>query len=947
VTGHHIYTRSWFEYGSKSQNAGTFTVELTDGIFGDGAGDVIYDRLNPMCASVSEALAPRDSGQSLLRVYHLPPDTVVVCRSWFVTDQITGRGTVPYAYSLIFRGESRLGFLRNPEAAFRPEAMEPYQEFCARVTADAPAAMSVRYNPKREDYSLPPTFEKADWTREFRMERDSFVAFFASLGKAVCGRGDAKVGVILPKDANGERFVLAALASLPMLMKKKFGAASRWTGMMDGRASGAAKGLQLLCYYDETPASDSGFPVVDLTGAGRHERLDAPPTSYAGWLWDKLDDTEARAQFEAFLSERFGAAQDRMPFEVIDCCHILWELFLVKRVPVSFERAMPIVKLITDCFAKNFSRFPFISEKLEECLLRVREGFVQNLPLVGAEFYQALCLLAANGHEMAKALVYDLYKQFRGGAGGRMLSIALTYYAGILHQPNRRTDPRALEVLRENLSGGDPRCVRIAQDALRRDCQLRREVMLTDAAEAEEAFSAYRETAAELYRSMGRLPEEVFTIPENPHLERLYTLTKYDISSLGCVPSPARWAELSRLLGELSQELVVKFLSELYPTMPKERKVEYFHFFDQNAPRLPSVLLKCGQPIRDDVERQYFQMFAEEWKREERPLGDGQTWQTAGLWLDKLETIGFLPGDRIFGGIREGVGLNRDALVEISASLSVESMQTVIRLYGATAAMERTLERIRRIDGADSWREDSEPVQLCPPSETPDIDDCKNRMDYWEKRGMESWALKMSAALIQDGLFSPDLYLELRRAQREQPRQRSGVLDAADVIDVLSAVRELEKKPKGFRRQLIQCFKEYLSSRWRSISHVSVFSAQNVVSAFAKLAESDFKQELGRRVWQVLLGAGCEQATLNIYYPAGRRTARESSSPPALWQGIVAAVAALLGIAAGALLLFFGNGLYTPWMGGGISLVVPYVLAFLILVATVLRIVFYSLRKRG
>jgi len=190
-----------------------------------------------MCATVPEAVAPRNTGRSLLRIFHLSPDTTIVGRSWFITDEITGRGTVPYAYNLIFRGRNdREAFLNHPAKAFSSDAHEPYRSFCARVITDAPAPISAEYDPKSADYTDQFVFSRNDWIESFGFDENLFTNYFANLYKAVCSRGNNKVGVILPgergqreKDGQrGELLILATLSLLPMFMKKS--SARRHTG---------------------------------------------------------------------------------------------------------------------------------------------------------------------------------------------------------------------------------------------------------------------------------------------------------------------------------------------------------------------------------------------------------------------------------------------------------------------------------------------------------------------------------------------------------------------------------------------------------------------------------------------------------------------------------------------------------------------------------------------
>ena len=227
---------------------------------------------------------------------------------------------------------------------------------------------------------------------------------------------------------NSEKFILATLSLLPRFMKRKFAAVSKWTGMMDGSGCNAVNGIQLLCYYEELPVSESGFPVIDLTGAGKHANIAAPTfpeANYTAWIWENMDEYRKLFDYDEFVESTFLSVLNKIPFEVIANTYLLWQYRNVD----NYEIAKISLLLIAGSFAKNFSKFEFIDNTLEKVIGRL----LKNLEISDYDDkkVQATCVLAANGSAGAKKLVEALFSELKSGECWDRLAIVLQYYKSV------------------------------------------------------------------------------------------------------------------------------------------------------------------------------------------------------------------------------------------------------------------------------------------------------------------------------------------------------------------------------------------------------------------------------------------------------------------------------------------------------------------------------------
>ena len=793
--GHHIYTRSWFELGSRTPNAGTFTVELTSGIFGAKTDDIVYNRLNPICATVPEALAPLNSGRSILRVFHPLPDTTVINRLWYVTDAITGRGPVPYAHSLIFRGNEKNDindendinetFLLSPQKAFEPNAMEPYESFCARVNPNSPIPTSDKYDPQYVDYMLPYSLSQREWIDNFGFNKERFANFFVSLGRAVCVTGSSKVCVVLPvrtdnmapqRITGGEELILATLSILPMFMKKKFGAASNWKDSMDGNPGRALSNMQLICCYGEPPYSDSKFTIIDLTrpaltgtdltgtslvgtslagtdltGTGGFDRVETLSFSdkiFGEWVWDNIDKPKELDKFEAFMKKNFtegeAAVLGKMPFYVVASCFLLWSRFGEGRTLVKFESAVSIAKLITESFAKNYKKFPFIHTCLNDCMQIIEDGLMADIKdklekKLPDYIVAAICMLANNGDDRAKQLLTIMHNHSCMKADWKNVAATTTYYAEFLELSSKTrvtaadadavgsegvgsagvasayggastaaragagvvagasvySDPVRFcrERLNECLKYTDPTVSKIAADALNKYCvSLRYKGLKTrDNNEFRNIFDEYEKVVNELDYH-GKLSASLFRSPDIDSFGAIYpdtaenylSISIHDVKKLGYIPVPAYWNDARVWLDPLvpKNNKLKKELFELYlRAVPEEKKHEYMREIVSKYDQLPPILMSFGNPLRVVTGKALVEKFAKLWQESAFDLSSDETWDFVDTWQKKLESMGIETSDGIFEAIRQTIKLDHEGLLEISGILSPEAIRIITNLY--------------------------------------------------------------------------------------------------------------------------------------------------------------------------------------------------------------------------------------------------------------------------
>jgi hypothetical protein len=976
MKGHHIYTRSWFEYGSNAKNAGTYTVELTPDLFRDNRDEAIYSKLNPKCAAVPEALAPRNSDVSLFRIFHPFPDVTVTCRSWFVTDEITGRGTVPYTTSLVFQGEDNRRFLLAPAKAFDASSYEPYGSYIRRVRPDAPAAPSDRYDPHDEDYARPAAFTADDWARGLGFDAELFGIFYVSLCRAVAGKAGAKVGVRLPRGIDSEKLILATLSILPMCLKRKFGAASAWTGLMDGAASAAIDGMQLICYYDEYPMSDAGHPVIDMTPERRHRNLgdailgagatNIYPSAYAAWVWDNIGDPAALSGFEKFINTTFRAVIDKMPLEVLSTCFYLWRLFVDERPELTFERAAEATALITEAFARSVSRFPFLEENLKICLHVIGDALPSGN--FKPAHIQAICKLAENGNAQAEALVGPLYERYREAERWDALAPMLGHFAAALlgEKEAGGASGRAAQFLLDGLKARDEECAAVSQDALLKFAYRLRGAIISEGASSDANVNEYKNVTKAL-STKSRLPSSFFALPDVTAVrsEDWLRLEIFNIRDLRYAPTAKQWGPIVSLLARFSERDVTEMAKLYWGAVRESDRAAYIGELDA-AEAYEAIGLYVRYPhilgdIRGAVEEIYTGIFSAAWVAAGREIGDDATWGFIGAWLAKLKAIGFRDGDGIFNVMKLRIGLREPQLRAMAREISEGALDIIGELWGDTGGdVAETAAFMRNVDYAAADPYDVSREERLYREIVSGVADggrarlyAQRLLRWYEREEFPrlEWAVTIVAAEMpqSNGRFNVDDVFRLREGKRQATEPSGAAGRLADTIRTLNIVldrceryHELQNTTARMASALAREINEYVST------NAPMFADRSVSREFRALREAiryeyqDSVSKLGKSIYSALMESGAQvsDSVLSDYATVSRRRRdereREQSRQPATLAIVLGALALILAAVCVMALSKAGGFAQVPSaMGDTQSTYIPLALAVLVLATSI------------
>lgn len=945
MRGHHIYTSSWFKYGSNIRNPGTYTVELTGGLFGSNTEEIVFN-LNQMCASVPESLAPRNTDQSLLRIYHILPDSTVVSRSWFVTDEITGRGTVPYTYSLIFRGNDNEDFLYNPAGACDIKSAEPYQSFRRRAGVDGPTESS-RYYDHSKEYNSPFPFDQNKWKTVFGLDDELFLKYYISLGRAICFRGNARIAVILRKDWDGEKFILATLSLLPLFMKRKFAAASRWTGMMDGSGSTAVNGIHLLCYYDESPVSESGFPVIDFTGAGRHANIAAPSFSttesmFARWIWENIDKHGRLISYESFLESWFSGVLDKMPFIVVANIFYLWQ----NRDIDNYDLAKECLLLVAESFPRNFGKYAFISSTLKTIINRLRER-IETSDFEN-EIVQAACLLAKNGSTDARKLVQELFGVFKQKKCWGKLAIVLKYYRSVILGSDAENvgeeGENALRKLGLCLDNKDKECAKIALESLIDRCQnLRKAVLQSDRVMAEGCLSEYKLLSSNIknIKGVSAFPDTFFQINDITEInatvaEHFYNLEKFHVEELSYTPTIEHWLRTVNRVINIEVEHRRELWRLYYRRIP-DRKKCLDKLERQN--QVLAELAESSADVNREVAEYYKNNFISKWKTAAFPLDSDQTWEYLKKWHERLSKVKPVEKE-VLEYIRRQIALNEENIVSLAEGLSTEYIQMAAELYRDVGPLNKILEDIKKVDQSAAEKDeylyfDGLGEKAYPNPPLPII----RRMHYWHNKTANA-PVKWSFAVAEgdSGSIDLDLYLALRRSKKNAGAEETGVLELlhqfADIVAGHYKNRFDFDTDKLIRNSITRSkeIKQKISNRY--------FEKTDVLAEFKNLRDLPIKEVIGTTIYN-LLGNRVDEKIRDVYWPQKIKSFDDVADPVILViLGIFIVVISLMG-----LLSLEGENVIPHLCSSTVLMISPYVLAALIIVVSFISAV--SLLKEG
>ncbi|MDR0935256.1 MAG: hypothetical protein LBM98_01075 [Oscillospiraceae bacterium] len=924
MRGHHIYCRSWFKYGSNVKNAGTYTIELSpEDILGANSDDVLMKRVEPLCATVPEALAPRDSGVNILRLYHPAPDTSIVSRSWYVNDIITGRGTVPYTFSLIFSATDNENFMKFPVTAFTIDAFEPYKSFAGRVSDDAPAKPFAKYDPKAEDYTAPHTSGGDVWGNIFN--KNKFTDFYVSLCKAVCSnKSNEKVAVILPKNADGERFILAVFTLLPVFIKKRFGAASAWTGLMDGSGSTAVNGLQLLCYRDELPASEAKYPVIDLSG-----NYNLPPfnitrqeAELAAWVWDNIENKSELDKFENFLNDNFTEVLEKMPFEVIAIAYDMWQNFTVNRgnmqnPPLALAAEMLVT--IAAKFTKNFAKFEFIKTVLDSCVKKISADAAGGADTseITVEVIRKICVLASNGAE-TRDLLDNLYKRLYNDKSWDKLAVVLTYYASVLSDPNSsgKMESYICNVFLECLNCGERDCEGIAQDSIAKFCIRKRQIALSVANNSTEPLEKYIEYSSVLF-SINKLSAQLFFLPESVSketqaIENFYELEKFDIKRLDYIPDAAHWKTAVNWAAKLDAErqgvlykLYFEKIAEKFAFLETLEKLNYAHFLIRGENSKIAAVLEL-----------YIQAFL---RGLSGAIESAGFWAYVQSWLERFDRLE-LTSYGVRAVMKERIALSTGTLRKLAAIAPPETISTIKTLYDKDGEITEGSDLCSRIDAVKNGRDSyGAIVSELNDHSIQNWELCIRRLTYWNNlsQGADFELALAIAFAIQAGTYGEknliaETFLKICRGEREQ----SDVKDLTAIFSAVAVINRNEEYSDVYRNEIFNA----LNSEISNISENSAFTAESVKGAFKRIRNCENKAELCDTITEKLRSdSAISDEFKRLYRPEGQIYAAQNSESDnsTAWLNVV--ISAIFIISAALCFALFGipaaigaGGVYVP-----------------------------------
>jgi hypothetical protein len=965
VRGHHIYTRSWFEYGSKSSNAGTFTVELTNGIFGGDAERTISESLKPMFDAVPEALAPRNTGKSLLRIFHLSPETTILSRSWYVTDEITERGIVPYSYSLILTEKDNEAFLGQPDKTFLSVSFEAYKDFAARAKANpnTPTVPSSEYDLQMQDVIAALPIDEGLWVHTLGFSQDLFIRYFASLCKTICGKANARIGVILPADINSEDFILATMVLLPLFMRKKFGAASHWTGMMDGSGTRVIQGIQLLCYFEEMPISEQELTIIDLTGAGRHKYTEDKLTHYAAWVWENLNHMDNLSIFDAFLNKHFGRVLSRMPFDVVENCFELW--FYNSQDNISLPIAQYIIKIISESFAKSFATYPFVHDRLIKSLVSLhsvinaaRRGEpTEEIKTLTVDTIQAICQFASNGEEKARNLAFAMNEYFCASGDWGKAEVTASYLAWLLLQPNISPDIEkdCVEAFFANINCKDEKCKKIFSDALTRFCMRNRQVMLADTELSDKAFANYSDASFALYGANDdKLPPSFFQLPERQGHERIssqrfFQLEELNLTCLDLVPNISRWRTAHSLSADLPEDKKCELYEMYYKRLEGNKRGLILALEDSGCLQ---ILVRSGGNTANEIKGFFVDRFKELWNPAERRFAADKTWVDIGDWLNRFQNLGWRWDADYIDEIRKTVNFDcYSALPELTDKLLPDSIEVIRKLYGDNSLITG----IRDIDKAGINEQEFFPIIQRFNDDTPlERSAFLKRMKYWYDRQANpkmEWAMALTLAK-SPGRFQWEEFLELRRYKRVNASANPSVDDAVDVFTAISEAKHFSSR----QTNILDSVNDAIDNLFSSGFGVQVFSDENAIRAFERISESGYwKRGKGEYIASKLSDIDKDKAIgseiLDRYCPPIRRyavnTLESHGSSPPIGVLMLISLDLIITILSSIFLLHFGKDLAGAILGFTFAFWLPCILSAFLFISIVASLVLLFHRTGG
>lgn len=311
MVGKHIFVRC----RNEQNNAGTWTAAITENIVDK---DTVRNFIEPRC-NMDETFAQNSlmscPSNNVLRIYYANNNTLVITRTYWVTDRITetkGRKGA-YSVSYILTGEDIARFCTDYSGAFDVSCFESYDNLVERI-ADNPNNR-ITLGEKEEIFSHGKIENKPSVWEDCGFCENSFVAFMNGLYDAV--ENNKHLAVILPRairaawiekgDNSAENLIHYLLSLVPDFMRINIGAASHWNCQISDKMVGE---MPLIFVYpqnedDITYLKKDGANILDLDKGLYTSNIPNTAPNYFSFIWKNRNDISSCENFWSYCKTNY------------------------------------------------------------------------------------------------------------------------------------------------------------------------------------------------------------------------------------------------------------------------------------------------------------------------------------------------------------------------------------------------------------------------------------------------------------------------------------------------------------------------------------------------------------------------------------------------------------------------------------------------------------------
>lgn len=307
MVGQHIYVRS----RNSQNNAGTWTAAITENIV---EKDVVSSFIEPRC-NMDELFAQRtllnNTGNNVLRIYHVNDDITVITRTYWETDRLTetmGRKGA-YSISYILTDDDINRFSDDFAGAFDVSCFESYNSLVER-TDQGRITINEQYDIfSHRAMSYDPSVFKA-----VGFDETSFVQLMNGIYYAI--ENKKQLAVLLPEnirraweeqgDNTSEKLIYNIMCLLPDYTRTNLGAAAHWNCQIKDKM---LSGMHLVFVHpkaDEDIAYFKRESVMLLDVNGKYTQgIPEISTDYFSFLWRNIENREVIEDFWKYTKSKF------------------------------------------------------------------------------------------------------------------------------------------------------------------------------------------------------------------------------------------------------------------------------------------------------------------------------------------------------------------------------------------------------------------------------------------------------------------------------------------------------------------------------------------------------------------------------------------------------------------------------------------------------------------